>query len=309
TWGSLILAVALALVARTANADVISVDENTALFGTLSQRAITACGNNTNEDNSSACGPVAATNSFTYLQNRYPQIYGTNLIQGTPENTAELLGGVEYMNCSCDNGTTIGNFISGKEAWINNFAPNTTRYEVQNYFGGTAAQAPDLGFLSSMLAEGEDVELLVGFYQTDADGDLQRAGGHYVTLTGVSCDDTDNDGTCSAGDTPLTISYDDPWGSTQNGLNDAVFGTQDLSAANFTVEYSADPAGGPDNNDLTDPFLEIDSYLNGNTTLIEAAVAESPIPEPSGPALILGAIIGLAVIRRLARPQRRAAPH
>ena len=72
------------------------------LYGDLNQNSIPVIG-------SLACGPTAALNSFVYLQNSHPGIYGHSLVpdlHGTLEfyendelvTVAEILGSPSYMN-------------------------------------------------------------------------------------------------------------------------------------------------------------------------------------------------------------------
>lgn len=291
-------------------------DPNNNLFGTLNQRAIAACGNNTTEDKSQACGPTAAVNSFTYLQNRFPGTYDNRLTNGNPAGTANALSAPKYMNCSCDpktGGTAINNFISGKQTWINEKASGTTTFENQNYFSGAAGAAPpDFGFIATQVMKGQDVELLIGFYQKDADGDYLRMGGHYLTVTGVSFNDVNGNGRFDAGDTPNSIYFVDPWGKDKTTVNGGIRSSSGLTSDTETVEYTK-PDPNPDTNDFTATFLVMNDYftftsaLNGNSdgawndgntqTKIEAAVAES-VPEPGTLSLVAVALAGLAAVRR-----------
>lgn len=54
------------------------------LFGNLDQDDVDACKDQQN--NSFSCGAVAATNSFAFLQRRYPGVYGENLIPDANDN-------------------------------------------------------------------------------------------------------------------------------------------------------------------------------------------------------------------------------
>lgn len=48
------------------------------------------------------CGPVAVTNSFRYLENKYPSVYGNGLTGGNLVGTAVGLGGL--MGTAAPNG-------------------------------------------------------------------------------------------------------------------------------------------------------------------------------------------------------------
>ncbi len=312
---ALVAAAGLSLSVSPAFAGIITYDEDPSqnLFGTLNQRAIPACGNNTTEDNSQACGPVAATNSFTYLEKKYPQVYGNKLTGGNPSQTANDLSGNNYMKCNCvpgSKGTTIGNFISGKEKFIDAKAPDSTTFEFQNFWQNFTT--PDYNFLLTQVKNGQDVELLIGWYQLDADADYKRVGGHYLTVTGASFNDNNNDNVYDAGDTPNTLYYIDPWGTTQNGVNDAERSSSGLTIDTETIDTKkVEPVG--DTDDVTRDFIVLNDYFthsvapgnynDGTTkTKIEAVVAESPVltavPEPGTLWLTGSGLLGALFLAR-----------
>jgi hypothetical protein len=231
---------------------------NPALFGHLDQNdpglANTCSAGGVNY----ACGPVAAVNSFVFLENMYPGTYD-NLLTGNPAvpqnliNTAITLSEPAFMNCAaCTGGTTLANFIAGKMAYIEQQTPHTTSYVDQ--------LDPGFGFLLPELQQNEDVELLLGFY----DDMGARVGGHYVTLYGIS-----------GGTDPQNLSFVDPNG----GVNQANIGYTVVGGVIQLADYG--PAG--------------------TTTRIDAAVAESPIPEPGTLFLLFAAvpIILIFAVRRL----------
>jgi hypothetical protein len=241
-----------------ASANAIQLD--TTKFGHLDQANVTAC--NPNGGINSSCGPTAAVNSFTFLQNMYPTIYGSKLIPHSAGNTAQQdqVDAATTLACymGCDStGTTISNFISGKKDYIESVAPGSTIYSSQNVFAAGGIY-PTFNYMYNELVDGEDVELLVGFYSFNTQGQLVRTGGHYVTLTGISS--PTNDG------------------------------------ANGTISF-VDPSGGVDRNGIAtfkgaDGSIRTSTYVSGTNpvTIIEAAVSESPIPEPGTLVLLFGAV-------------------
>jgi len=231
-------------------AAVLSATENANLFGTLSQ-ANTNCPND-------ACGPTAAVNSFVFLQNMYANIYpnhvlvpttdGNNPTQAEQAAVANLLATNTYMGTCALCGTTIEDFIYGKNTYINTVAPNSTTFAAQisiAWRNPTAAghavdkpayvqenTAATAQFLYNEILAGEDVEIFVGY---------DTGGAHYLTLTGISWDNVMNTG---------SFNFVDPIGGARS--ND-----------NFTT---------------VNGMLHLTTYGGGATVF--HAVAESPVPEP-----------------------------
>jgi hypothetical protein len=229
------------------------------------------------------CGQASAVNSLAYLQRKYPRIYGRSLIpdrdfSGRIE-TAELIPvandiGRNFMktcnNCTVSMGTVIEDFILGKRDYMEAKARGKTRYAAQIFTGGRLAASgfwredagthpgtkkpdfvkdntkPTLAFLATQIKMGEDVEVFIA--------NLDSA--HYVTVTGITYDDTTNRG---------TLSFVDPMGGTR--------GTRNILG-------------------LDTGFIATDYKLNNRNTFVFSAVSESPVPEPStllvvGSALLL----------------------
>lgn len=263
------LAVILFALAIPAYSAAIALDPN--LYGHVVQTSITGCNSGTDGRNS-ACGPTAALNSLIFLQNRYPGTYsGTNALiphqdGNTPEQDQIQAGEVLacYMGCG-SNGTSISNFIQGKQQYFEATAPNTTNITWMNIFDQNG-QYPTFNWLFNELSDGEDIELLVGFYSINRDtGLLQRDGGHYVTLYGISSPTNDgNNG---------TISFVDP----ADGTNQT-----------------------PGTFRAPDGSIRTTDYLSGTSivTIVEAAVSESPTPEPASFVVLGFGLLAVGFIRR-----------
>jgi hypothetical protein len=216
-----------------------------------------------------SCVPTATMNSFTWLQNAYPAIFGLDgggnqALQGGQGSwlgAANLLAGPLYMNTSANNGTTLANWINGKVSYLNAYAPGKITFagmdsiQVNNPPAWLQNANPTVNFLLQELQAGEDVEL--GIYPLDNVG-------HALTLTGLTWIDTDSDQTFDVGDT-LTLNSIDP--AAPNGNTPLI-----LTPGNpMTI------SGGP-----------YDGYA------LEVALAESPVPEPASFSLvILGGLVGL----------------
>jgi len=216
------------------------------------------------------CGPAAAVNSFVFLQNTYPNIYGNNLAGDNYEtwvDTANTLLDPRYMDCNCENGgTTIDNFISGKQNYLNDVAPGTTEVHFQNAYDATNPITPGWKFIFDELMRGQDIEILVGFYD-----DTGRNGGHYLTVTGLYFSDTSGDGQIQGNDETATLFFTDP--------NDGLPHSSTL--------------------DMTNGFLDLVDYSDKYNVYIDAAVAESPVsvPEPLTLSLFVLGLAGAIAVR------------
>ena len=263
---TLVLALAI-LSASTGGgwAAINTVDETTiAAFGTLNQANVGANGNG---GVNNFCAPTATMDSFIWLANAYPSIYGNSLMggQGSWLGAAQLLAGPLYMNTDVNNGTTEGNWVNGKMNYINTYAPGTTIFAGMDSDNTVNRPAwdlnanPTVNFLLQELRAGEDVELGI---------DPTTGVGHVLTLTGLTWNDADNNGGFNLGDT-LTLNTIDPANPLVNTL-------LTLNPGNpMTV------SGGAYNN-----------YL------LTGALAES-IPEPTSFGLMmLGGLLGLCRLLR-----------
>lgn len=250
-----VLAFSLGLSAP-ASATLYDMQWDPGLYGSLKQE-------DTNCPNVS-CGPTAAVNSFVFLQNKYPDIYRNRLTGNSYQDwidTANLLIGPDYMDMECCSGTKGGtpasNFVSGKMKYFDAFAPGTTTIHFQ--------EQPTWQFLLEELKRGQDIEILLGIYETGTG----RVDGHYVTVTGIKFDDINNNNTIDGEE--ASVFFVDPL---------------DGNAAQNVLS-------------MRNGFLELPDYwVDGLATFIEVAVAESPIPEPGTILLFVFGIAGLGAMRR-----------
>jgi len=252
--------------AQVGQAAMYTVDETTtAAFGTVNQANVPP-GNGVN-----SCAPTATMNSFTWLANAYPGVYGNTLMGGQAnwQAAAGLLAGPAYMNTSAINGTSLADWATGKAAYLNNFAPGKTTFAGMSALGGVGGQGwlqganPTANFLLQQLQEGEDIEI----------GITKPASiGHVLTVTGINWNDANNNLVFDAGDT-LTLNTIDPANPGVNTpLTLTAGGLLGLGGANY----------------------------NGYS--LSVAMAESPVPEASttiGGALMLGFTVISALRKHL----------
>jgi hypothetical protein len=252
------------------------------VYGDLKQSDVPGC-------EAIACGPVAAVNSFVFLQTKYPAIYGAALVgldgdQPPPLHweilAAEILGGSQYMGTCCSIGTPIEKFIMGKQGYIEDHIPGVTSYMAQidipwrpdkagspdhpvdkpDYVQDSTS--PTLGFLRQEITDGEDVELLL----------VNGSTSHYVTLVSV--------------------------GPQEDGVGDMNFVdpiTGKTIPDGATYQIIKQGFGSHLNVTYTDPGTNSEI-----TAVIAGAVSESPVPEPST------AILGLLGVLSLVGAMRRA---
>lgn len=247
-----------------------TVDETTiAAFGTVNQNNVPPA------NGAMSCVPTATMNSFTWLQNAYPSIYGLDgggapALQGGQGSwlgAATLLAGPLYMNTSANNGTPLANWIGGKVSYLNIYAPGKTTFAGMDSLSAPPTRLPwdqnanpTVNFLLQELQAGEDVEL--GIYPLDMIG-------HALTLTGLTWNDADGNGAFNLGDT-LTLNTIDP--------------------ANPLVNTAVALIPG-------NPMKISGGIYDGYT--LQVALAESPIPEPSTLGLLaIGGLVALRLLRR-----------
>jgi len=250
---------------------IYTVDETTtAAFGTVDQSLVPP-GNG-----AMSCVPTATMNSFVWLQNAYPAIFGVDMNNlpalqggtGSWQAAAGLLASANYMNTSANNGTTLPNWIFGKISYLNTYAPGIILFAGMDSLSAAETRPmwdtnanPTVSFLYQELQAGEDVEL--GIYPLDMVG-------HALTLTGLMWDDANNNGAFDGTDT-LTLSTIDPANPLVN------------TPLMLTPGNPMKISGGP-----------YDGYS------LEVALAES-VPEPATAGLLLlgaGALLGAVQLRR-----------
>lgn len=261
------------------SAAVFTANINPALYGNLDQDNVPFMGG-------CACGPTSAVNSFVYLQNEAPNVYGNGQglvpyaglapTQAEQAAVATILQNAMHMDST--GGTYIEDFIFGKVKYLEDRFPGKTRYAAQVSLDWREGPKPmnvtdwpthaedhpkpdwvqdetaaTLAFIYEQIDAREDVEIFIG----------GGVGDHYLTVTGISYDDTTNLG---------TLSYIDP----ADGLPgaSAILG---LDAGRIKFQYGT-----------------------SNNALVFHAVSESPIPEPAAIALLAIGLIGLCAFRRRA---------
>jgi len=239
------------------------------------------------EIQNAACVPVATANSFVYLENKYPEIYGRLLVPDTNPNgihdlceigaVASTLASANYMNTKVAIGGTWQDMgLYGKWRYMEDNAPGKTIYAAQmsGTWGFPLDRNPDeippiekpdwvedntfptWQFLYENLVACQDVEICIN------DGSW----GHCLTLTSFHWQDQNEDGFIQQAE-GATIDYIDP-------------------ATGKWV--AASPIWHADNHQ----FLLV-SYGVHQSAVLELAVKESPIPEPS--TLVLSVLAGLGL--------------
>jgi len=225
------------------------------------------------------CGAVAMVNSFVFLQNMYPGIYGpTPLVSADPtaDSLKFALDGWQtgtnpartgYYNRVAAGTTGIKELWETKVDWVTDYAPGTTVFAGMTAFVDSTADwklgqfvtlgYPTIAFLAQEIKNGEDVEASIS--------KLDNTGSHAITLTGIACDAQNN----------CTLKYQDP---------------------NFpTVERSVPlnlNAGQGNRIQFSEAgTFDADVYLY-------LAFAESPVPEPGTIALGAIGLILIVVFRR-----------
>jgi len=218
------------------------------------------------------CAAAEAINSFTFLKNTYPKVYGSTSIDTGPEKTSAAAANDFASNGWTSGGTTYKgyydrfntdgpnkqyfDYLMTKEDWFQSFAPNTTRFDVRGKEADLpkADQVnPNAAFLLQQIMDGEDVEL---FIQSTQDSTATK---HAISLVGVSWT---------------------PSGKKDKGINCRAPQTcaMDFQDPNMPAQEGGVPIS------LNNGILSFD-YMNA-TWQIVAAFAESPkgshkVPEPS----------------------------
>lgn len=239
-----------------------------------------------------ACCPTSAANSFNYLQNRFPAVYGS-VLTSSPPTTADVqvIGGAQYMNTDRANGTTDALSVWGRYLYIESRRPFQTEYSCQvaivngqpvsdhtvipwpdnrpipTFLNNTpgAVSVPTWQFLYQNLQRGADVGLAISYLEGGV-----VTGGHCVTVHRISFDDRNNNGIIDPGEG--SISLVNPARRTE--ITYDLRQNQDLGTLNGHS------------------YLIVD--YDGRTAFIQVAVAEYPSPQAVPGTIGTG---GIAVLR------------
>lgn len=228
-------------------------------FGNVVQFDVPNCG-------AVACGPTAAVNSFVFLENQYPTIYERSLVPDTNGNgrrdysemvaMAVTLSGPQYMNTTFPSGTfSEENLSRGGAAWGRIASPRRSVY---------TAGFPTVSVLATELANVKASNSLIGFYNDQG----MRTGGHYITLTGLSWTDVNQDKVVQRSE-GATVAFIDP-GSGKNTISSLYqLGTGGILQLGYgggaRIELGV----------LVSPsFIQLDSNPVGNTISIPSGATE-----------------------------------
>lgn len=227
------------------------------------------------QNNGPNCAATALMNSFVYLDNTFPGVYGgTKLTRGDGVS----LGEARDELCGILGNATNQNIWQGKLQWFNTFAPRTpTTFEgmavddISTWIGKQFLQqgAPTLAFLATQIMKGQDVEI-----------GITGGSEHELTLTGISLDAAGN----------ISIDYIDP-----NCVNGKQGQAQPgPSHVNVTQQANGLHFGWQNGNGLTCSGAAVD-------VVIDSAWAESVLSEPN--TLLLLALGGMGFMLLLRRRQ------
>jgi len=203
------------------------------------------------------CFAASAINSFIYLENQFPGIYGNSLtpnIAGAKPNQTDMTDATTLSNTSgpiTDDTAGWNLFLQTKTNWVNTKAPGTTVI-TSEYAGSPNNNAiPDINFLLQEIQDHEDVEMFIS------------GGGiaHAIDLVSIGC-------TVQNG---CTMQYQDPnFPTTLQPL----------------TQLTAGPGGF-----LT--FTGLPGFPQNTFYTIDAVFSESPVPEPSAWILTAAALAAI----------------
>jgi hypothetical protein len=224
-------------------------------FGHINQNATDDLGNPLIVNGNMACGPTATVNSFIYLQNHYG--VHLNVDPDDPYPAVNELGGMMGLTA---NGVTVDGFITGKNTYLDTYAPEIIyKWQTDSVVLGQAAVIPDWWFIFSELKHCEDVEVCFEW--------VGSTGGHCVTATSFYFKDDNNNMVIDVGET-ARMDFIDPWGGVEIPTSTLTMGTDGYLYLSYVG------GGAP----------------NGGTGRIILVATES-IPEPA--TIVVWSLLGL----------------
>jgi hypothetical protein len=216
------------------------------------------------------CAAASTLNSFIFLANQYPQIYGNMLdpsVMGAVPNQTDHTDTLNFANfyygylATQPNSNPNGDFRYALTTWMTDFAFGTS-VVTSEYLGSPDINGlPTTAFLTSQIMSQEDVQLFV--YGNDPT--TGRQVGHAINLIGTS-----------SGNGDYVIQYQDPNSPTDIQTSQLLFGP------GGQLSFQGLPGTGA-------PFLTTEFS-------IDAAFAESPknTPEPASWVLLGSSVLLLA---------------
>jgi len=231
------------------------------LYGHLLQKEVPVIG-------SMACCPTSAINSFTYLQNRFPAVYGDQLVSSPPSiGDVQRMAGLDYMNTDKGNGTSSFLGVWGRYLYIESRLPLQTSYSCQiatvngqplygdkpdktpwpanrplpRYLDNAPPGAPggpsvpNWQFLYQNLQKGADLGIGITYIEPDG----RANSGHCLSLHRFSFDDTTKTGTISFVDPAdkAVVTYAIWQNASSSFLNGYPYLTLDYGNKRAVIEY------------------------------------------------------------------------
>jgi len=191
------------------------------------------------------CFAASAINSFIFLENQYPAVYGNKLtpnVVGAKPNQTDPKDATNFATMTgpvTANTAGYNKFLAAKNAWINKFAPGTTSI-ISEYVGSASNNSvPTFDFLAGEIQKKEDVEMFV----------VGAGVAHAIDLVSVSCGPPFN--VCG-------MRYQDP---------------NDPTTLQPFTQFTAGAGGALE-------FFGLPGFA-GSPFTIQAAFSESPVPELS----------------------------
>ncbi len=258
-------------------------------YGWLDQYSMNARHNLVGND---ACVPTSTTNALTFLQNTYPEIYGTTL-SGTGysdwEDTDSALIG--FMDTQAGQGTYDPQFVYGLQSYLTSISAApiflTGMFSDAGWGGSFPKPSfvtdghPGVSFLFNALNTNSALVTTISYI---------GGGGHGILVNGLDWNSTTNTG---------TLYFIDPLNPSQNYSSTSPYpgdgptlqtsGTLSLNVSgHLKLTYNQYQGGLP--------------FSGGDFEIVEAVIdgglALNPVPEPSALLLLLLAALAIARLRR-----------